>query len=245
MSEFQAISDADLELLRQHDTPTVCNTIELFEIRPRTAGYMDGRIRSCFPEMEPMVGYATTATYRSSSAPREAESTRSLEAQAAAMADLPRPSVVVFQDLDDPPVAATFGDVMCSTYQAFGSVGLISSGAGRDLEQVRALGFPIFTNGAICAHGYSQTLQINIPVRVGGVTVRPGDLLHGDANGVTTIPPEAASRIARACPQFVGLERPILEYVKSGKADAEGLGQVRRQFAQQWRDLAAKVQREQ
>ena len=42
--------------------------------------------------------------------------------------------MVVFQDLDDPPVSATFGEGMCSTYQAFGSVGLITSGGGRDIQ---------------------------------------------------------------------------------------------------------------
>ena len=59
--------------------------------------------------------------------------------------DLPGPVVVVFQDLDDPAVGATFGEVMCSTYRAFGSTGLVTSGGGRDLEQVRAIDFPVFT----------------------------------------------------------------------------------------------------
>jgi hypothetical protein len=46
----------DLSRLTQFDTPTVCNTIELFEVRPRNEGYMDGRIRACFPEMPPIAG---------------------------------------------------------------------------------------------------------------------------------------------------------------------------------------------
>ncbi|MGH9661646.1 MAG: RraA family protein, partial [Bryobacteraceae bacterium] len=58
------LSAADLALLGRYDTPTICNVIELFEVRPRQAGYMDGRIRACFPEMAPMVGYASTATMR-------------------------------------------------------------------------------------------------------------------------------------------------------------------------------------
>ena len=43
--------------------------------------------------------------------------------------ELSGPPVVVFQDIDDPPVAATFGEVMCTTYQTFGAVALITSGA--------------------------------------------------------------------------------------------------------------------
>jgi 4-hydroxy-4-methyl-2-oxoglutarate aldolase len=55
------VSEDILQRLRQFDTPTVCNVLELFEYRPRTTGYMDGRIRACFPQLPPMVGFATTA----------------------------------------------------------------------------------------------------------------------------------------------------------------------------------------
>ena len=52
MAQLKSVAAADLELLRKYDTPTICNVIELFDIRPRTAGYMDGRIRACFPEID-------------------------------------------------------------------------------------------------------------------------------------------------------------------------------------------------
>ena len=47
--------------------------------------------------------------------------------------------------------SATFGEVMCTTYKAFGAAGLITSGAARDLDQVEAMNFPCFADGAICA----------------------------------------------------------------------------------------------
>src|SRR5207247_2866479 len=120
-----------------------------------------------------------------------------LDQQVALFASLPGPAIVVFQDLDDPPVAATFGEIMCSTYQAFGAAGLITSGAARDLDQVRRIGFSAFSNGAICSHGHSHIVAVHTPVRVGGVAVHPGDLLHADANGVTTIPHSIASAVAQ------------------------------------------------
>ena len=98
-----------------------------------------------------MVGYAATATFRSAAPPRSGNVYSGLSEQVAAFAELPGPPVVVFQDLDDPVAAATFGEVMCTTYKAFGAVGLITSGAGRDLDQVEALNFPCFTSGTICA----------------------------------------------------------------------------------------------
>src|SRR5689334_11937201 len=130
MTMAGTISKAVLEMLAKYDTPTICNVVELFEVRPNSEGYMDGRIRAAFPEMAPMVGFAATASFRSAAVPQKG-SYVALEAQVEQFASIVGPSVVVFQDLDDPPVGATFGEVMCSAYKAFGSAGLITSGGGR------------------------------------------------------------------------------------------------------------------
>src|SRR2546423_5454276 len=114
---------------------------------------MDGRIRAAYPELPPMVGFAATAAFRSDAPPQGGDAYGSMDQQVSKFAELPGPAIVVFQDLDDPAVGATFGEVMCSTYRAFGSAGLITSGAGRDMEQVRALKYPVFTDGTICSHG--------------------------------------------------------------------------------------------
>jgi regulator of RNase E activity RraA len=222
-----ALTAADLELLRKYDTPTVCNVVELFDVRPRHGGYMNARIQACYPKLPPMVGYASTATFRSAAPPRSGDVYSGLAEQVASFAALPGPAVVVFQDLDDPPAAATFGEVMCTTYRAFGAAGLITSGAGRDLDQVEALSFPCFTGGTLCAHGYCYIPQINVPVHVGGVTVHPGDLLHGDRNGVTTIPLDIAPAVARACAKYVAAEAVVLDYLKAGAIDPQGYAKAR------------------
>ena len=221
------VSAATIKKLAQYDTPTICNVIELFEIRPNTEGYMDCRIQAAFPEMPPMVGFAATATFRAATPPSRSTYV-ALESQVELFARSPGPVVVVFQDLDDPPVGATFGEVMCSTYQAFGSVGLITSGGGRDLLQVKALGYPVFTGSTICSHAYCQTLDVGAPVRVGGLTVQTGDLLHGDANGVTSIPLELATEIADVAGELVAAENHVLDYVKaSGAKDVRTLAAKR------------------
>lgn len=210
-----SIKQQTLDKLREFDTPTICNVIELFDIRPRNTGYMDHRIQSNFPEMPPMVGFATTACFRSDAPPTGTDVYGSLEQQIEHMQTLPGPAVVTIQDLDDPPVAAVFGEVMCSTYRGFGAAGLITSGAGRDLEQVRDLQFPVFTGSTIASHGYCHLLNVGATVRIGGLVVNPGDLLHGDANGVTNIPSEIASEVAAVADEFVATETVILEYVQS------------------------------
>jgi regulator of RNase E activity RraA len=227
------ISQETLDKLAQFDTPTICNIIELFEIRPYDVGFMDGRIRADFPELPPMVGFASTAAFRSAAPPAGGDAYGSFIDQIKAFDDLPGPPVMVFQDLDDPPVGATFGEVMCSTYQAFGSVGLVTSGGGRDLLQVRELNYPVFTGSTICSHAYCHILHIGLPVRVGGLVVNQGDLLHGDANGVTNIPPEIAADAADVADEFVAAEKIVLDYVRGpGPKTADGLEAARNEFSE-------------
>jgi len=208
-----------LDKLGTFDTPTICNIIEVFDVRPRHTGYMDARIIAAFPEMPPMVGFAATATFRSSAQPRSGDVYGSIDKQVERFGELSGPAVVVFQDVDSPCVAATFGEIMCTTYQAFGAAGLVTSGAGRDLDQVRKIGFPVFTNGTICSHGYSSIPQIHIPVHVGGIAIYPDDLIHGDCNGVTTIPKDIASEVADIGDAYIAAEMLIIDAMCESKAN--------------------------
>jgi regulator of RNase E activity RraA len=233
----------DLKLLTKFDTPTICNAIELFGVRPRTEGYMDGRIRACFPELPPAAGYASTAAIRCAFAPREGDVYGSIAEHVARFQELEGPAMVVFQDLDDPPVAATFGEVMCSAYRAFGAVGIVTSGAARDLDQVRRLGFPAFSNGAICAHGYSHIVSLHGAIRAGGIAIHPGDLIHADANGVTTIPLEIAAELPQAAAEYAAAESIVIGYVRSGAPDAKALAEARAEMDSALAALAGRLRR--
>jgi hypothetical protein len=208
-----------LAALQKYDTPTVCNVVELFDVRPRSAGFMNDSIRCCFPHLPPMVG----ARRRSAACP------------AAAVLRAWRPGVrrplgpaVWFPGSRRPISPTTFGEVMCSVYKSFGAAGLITSGAGRDLDQVEAIKFPAFTNGTICAHGYCHMLHMNITVTVGGLIIEPGVLLHGDRNGVTTIPAEVASEVADGCKELMAAEQIILDYVRGPNPTVAGFAESRK-----------------
>src|SRR5207302_8923240 len=122
----------------------------------------------------------------------------------------------------------------------FGAVGLITGGSGRDLDQVKVLNFPCFTSGTVCAHGYCNIIHINQPIHVGGVMVHPGDLLHGDRNGVTTVPNEIASKVAHACAEYADAEAVVLNYLKSGRVDPRGLTAARNECRDRLEALARK-----
>jgi regulator of RNase E activity RraA len=239
-----SISKDTLAKLAKFDTPSICNFIELFNVRPRNRGYMDSRIKCNFPELPPIVGFACTAAFRSDAPPAGGDAYGSIGAQLEQFAQLPGPAIVVFQDLDDPPAAAVFGEVMCSTYQGFGSVGLVTNGAGRDLEQVRALKYPVFTGSTICSHGYCHMLHLGLPVRVGGLMVNQGALLHADANGVTDIPLDIASEVADIGAEFLAAEELVMKYVKSpAEKSVARYNELRKEFGSIVAALTKRVSR--
>lgn len=233
-----------LDKLARFDTPSICNVIELFNVRPRNRGYMDHRIKCGFPELPPMVGFAATACFRSDAPPMGGDAYGSMQKQLEQFTKLAGPPVVVFQDLDDPQAAAVFGEVMCSTYKAFGSVGLVTNGAGRDIEQVRAIRYPVFTGSTICSHGYCHMLHLGIPVRIGGLMVNNGDLLHGDPNGVTNIPIEIAAEVADISEAFIAAEMIVLEYVRApGEKSVAEFDKRRKEFSAAVEKLEKQVAR--
>jgi regulator of RNase E activity RraA len=101
----------------------------------------------------------------------------------------------------------------------------------------------VFTNGTICSHGYCHIPATQVPVNVGGVVIRPGDLLHGDRNGVTTIPAEIASEIPEACEAFGRAEAVVLEYLNGGNATPQGFASARAECRRMLDALAARVRR--
>ncbi|HEY3129865.1 MAG TPA: RraA family protein [Acidobacteriota bacterium] len=221
-----SVSPEVIQELQKYDSPTIINVIELFQIQPCNSGYMNASIKSIFPEFPPVVGYASPATFRGAIAPAQAETNSSFLAHIEALSLLPQPRIVVFEDLDSPSKAATFGEVMCAIYQRFGCVGIVTSGAARDILAIRKLGFAVFASSTCVSHGYSRIEDMHQTVHVGGLTIRTGDLLHADANGIVLIPHSIADSVARACPLYIEAERIVLEFLRSETVSLEGLRQA-------------------
>jgi regulator of RNase E activity RraA len=93
--------------------------------------------------------------------------------------------------------AALWGGMMSARAKARGAVGAAVNGGVRDIEQIADLGFPVF--GAYrCIKDIrrrGQMVRYNVPVFFGGVTIVPGDIIFGDANGVLVIPHEKFDQV--------------------------------------------------
>ena len=216
--------DEILEALRRYDTPTLSNAIEELDVRSRDEGFANLDVRCLFPELGPMVGYAATATIRARGAGHGDQSPLWSHVR-----DVPAPRVVIVQDLDEPPAhGALWGEVNATIFQALGCVGVVTDGSVRDLDEVRGMGFHFFARGPSVSHAYVRVESVGEPVRVGGLTVSPGDLVHADQHGVLLIPAAVAGELPAAADRVIEREQTLLRWVRSPEFDPDRLAEMRR-----------------
>jgi 4-hydroxy-4-methyl-2-oxoglutarate aldolase len=212
-----------IEALRKVSSPSVANAIETFEVRPRNQGQMSSEIRALFPEMGPLVGYAVTAVIRAEPEPLEGHRASTFGWWDYVLS-IPAPRVIVVHDLDEPRgQGAQWGEVQANIHKALGCAGVVTDGSVRDLDEVRALGFQFAAAHISVSHAYVHMVDFGLPVKLGGLWVKPGDLIHADQHGVVTIPPEIAEGIAGAVAKVEADERKIIEVCQSKDFSAQKL----------------------
>ena len=182
---MEPLTAEELAALRAISTPTVCNAVETFDVRPRNQGFMDSTITCRFPELGPAIGYAVTAKISAAEPPGVEMPHAEVWAE---FARIPKPWLVVIEDLEYPnPVGSFWGEVNAGVYKALGAVGTVTNGGVRDLDEVRALGFQFLASAAIVSHAYIHLVDFGTAVKVGGLLVNPGDLVHADKHGAIVI----------------------------------------------------------
>ncbi|MBA2753760.1 MAG: RraA family protein [Chloroflexia bacterium] len=213
-SDPYRLPEAHLAYLRGVDSPTLANAIETFEVRDRTEGFIGGTVRSMFPDLGVMVGQAVTVTVANDPGPvagREGfwEMWEALEAA-------PHPAVLVIADASGAPSrCAYFGEVMATFATRLGAVGLVTDGGVRDLAEVRALGLHFFAPFPVVSHGNFHVASVGEPVTLDGQVIRPGDILHGDANGVVIVPTEVLDGLPAAIEDILAKEAETMERIRA------------------------------
>jgi regulator of RNase E activity RraA len=137
---------------------------------------------------------------------------------------IPAPRVVVLEDLDDPPGLGAFvGGVNANILRALGCTGLATNGGIRDLPDVQAAGLQAFARNVSVSHAYAHIFDFGGPVVIGGLAVRPGDLIHGDDHGIQTIPLEIAEKIPDRAQEILRRRERIVEVCRSAGFTTENL----------------------
>lgn len=217
------MSPSPIEYLKTVDSPTLSNAIELLQLRPRREGFTPLTVRCLFPEFGRMCGYAVTAHVETVTECERMDRAAFLELYEAVERS-PKPAVIAFQEVGaHPDYAAHCGEVMATIFTRLGAVGLVSDCGVRDIPEVRALGFHYFARGTLASHANFRIVRVNIPIQVFGMVIRPGDLLHGDENGVVSVPHTALDRLPEAVGQVRSRERALMDFVRGAEFTFEQL----------------------
>jgi len=106
-------------------------------------------------------------------------------------------------------------------------VSTITNGGVRDLDEVNEFGFGYFACCVLVSHAYVHIENYNCPVKVGGLTIKPGDLLHADKHGVILIPDSVTHKLAEACRKIQLAEKPFIEGCRKKFGRGIGIGEIR------------------
>jgi len=219
-----------IDALRKISSPSIANAIETFNVRPRNQGFMSSEIRCLFPELGPLVGHAVTAVIRAEPQPLEGHRSSTFGWWDYVLS-IPAPRVIVVHDLDEPRgQGAQWGEVQANIHKALGAVGTITDGSVRDLDEVRALGFQFAAAHVSVSHAYVHMVDFGLPVKLGGLWVKPGDLIHCDQHGAVTIPPDLVPKVADAVRRVEADERRIIEVCQSREFSADKLKELYKQI---------------
>ncbi len=196
-----------LEGFRAVSTASVADAVDRVVQRP---GFMSHEIKPIVPAR--IAGPAVTVLER---AALEAQPPRhALQA----IDESPAGSIVVI-GLEDPAGVrnvALWGGLMAVAAATRGLAGAVLDGGVRDVEEIRQLGFPVFSRTVVpsTSVGRLVTVAREIPVSCGGVLVNPGDIVVGDSDGVVVVPRAAAAEVLAAATQIEETERRMTGRIK-------------------------------
>lgn len=214
------------ELLRGLDGCTLADAIETFDVRLRNEGFVHGGTSCMFPDLPPLVGYAATIRVRGASPPMGSPRERYIERTDwwDHVLAMPAPRVLVIEDASSQPgLGALTDELHLNLFHALGCIGVVTNGAVRDLPAVRALGMPLFAGGVSVSHAYAHIVEIGAPVKIDGLTIHPGDVIHGDLHGVQTVPASLVPQLATAAAKVVERRRALIARCHQPHATIEQL----------------------
>jgi regulator of RNase E activity RraA len=185
--------------------------------------YMTHRMRPIFPSK--FAGYALTVHLKKD----ENEDPAALNGMLSAIDEGLRNSVYVMQ-VDEGADIAGMGGLMGTAMSARNFSGAVIDGGVRDVAYLGKIGFPVFATGIVpstSVHHY-RFAGANIPIQCDGVTVRPGDIVVADADGVAVVPRESAERVLALAQQLDFKEHSMYPIIEKARSIVEGIKQLGR-----------------
>lgn len=115
-----------------------------------------------------------------------------------------------------------WGEILAVAAQSRGITGLVIDGGVRDVDELARIGFPVFARTTTVVGTVKDYAgDFESPVRIGGIVVRAGDVIVGDADGVVVLPAEAAAEVVAKADQRVSDEQRIIEALRAGETTVD------------------------
>jgi len=180
-----------LRQLLEFDSALLANTLIYVDPTPAEEIYIGGSIQCQTPGIGPMVGIAVTCEIDSSS-PGGTFQMDPYYTQLEQIQQMKEPVVWIVKTVGSrPDHECVLGDGMAKLLYAAGCIGVVTDGGLRDVAGYASVPFHAFAKGRVIHHTPYRFRAFNQPVEVGGLTIHPGDVIHGSAEGVIRIPKAA------------------------------------------------------
>jgi regulator of RNase E activity RraA len=165
-----------------------------------------------------MVGPAVTSLARP--APPEAATPALATKHSVEMIDAAQPGEVGVIVMEGTLDIAAMGNLMGTAATVRGMAGMVLDGAIRDVWDIRRMGLTVYARSATprTAVGHFATVARNVPVECGGVTVRPGDIIVADEDGVVVVPQERAEEVLKKAREIDDRERGMFPFIREHKS---------------------------
>jgi 4-hydroxy-4-methyl-2-oxoglutarate aldolase len=136
-----------------------------------------------------------------------------------------RPGVVIVATVGGYLLAGAWGEILTEAARARGVAGLVIDGAVRDIDAIEASGFPVFSRGlAIGSCTKERPGKLDAAIQLGSATVRPGDLVFGDADGLVIVEHDRIDEVYQAAAGRRRKELEIIAKLREGRTTMELLG---------------------
>ncbi len=213
--------------LGKFDSCSIANAVDSLRVRLLNEGFTGPGITCRTKILAPMVGVVVTLKVCSSNPPMVGSYFLEHTDWWERIEDAPFPRVLVIEDTDTHPGRGSLvGPVHACILKAMGFAGVVSTGALRGTREFAAIGLHAFSRNVSPSHAYCHVIAMGTSVEIAGVQINPGEIIHGDRDGIVSIPADLAERIPDVARRIMKREHSISEYCNSPEFSREKLKEI-------------------
>ena len=222
-----------IKIASKYDTPTMCNAMDVILGTRSATGFTKNSVVTAQSSKQPIVGIAKTAKIRASSPPlvsqKEINEIR-MKYYEYIVQDEKNP-VVVIEDTDFPNcIGAFWGELNVAVHKGLKIKGTVTNGLLRDLGMLDT-GYQVIAGSVGPSHAFVHLTELDIPVNILGLEIKPGDFIHADQHGAMTVPNKHLDALPHALDLVVRREVPIL---KAARQKGFNIEKLKKAFRASW-----------